>query len=73
MASREQRIYEEAAALWREVFDEPPPPRVGGAAMLEIITRSLSDVSYNRLRSPHLRPSTIAGPHQPKGRRADLH
>jgi hypothetical protein len=73
MASREQRIYQEAAALWREIFDEPPPQRVGGVAMLEIITRSLGDISYNRMRSPHLRPSTIAGPHQPKARNADLH
>jgi hypothetical protein len=72
MASREQRIYEEAAALWREIFDEPPPPRVGGTAMLEIITRSLGDISYNRMRSPHLRPSTIVGPHQPRGRSVDL-
>jgi len=73
MASREQRIYEEAAALWREVFNEPPPPRAGGAEMLEIITRSLGDLSYRRLRSPHLRPSTIVGPHQPKARDADLY
>jgi hypothetical protein len=73
MASREQRIYEEAAALWREIFDEPPPRRVGGAAMLEIITRSLGDISDHRMRSPHLRPSTIVGPHQPKARNADLH
>ncbi|HEV7383826.1 MAG TPA: hypothetical protein VGN89_03025 [Phenylobacterium sp.] len=41
--------------------------------MLEIITRSLGDVSYNRMRSPHLRPSTIVGPHQPRARNADLH
>ncbi|MFI4950877.1 MAG: hypothetical protein ACHP7A_07540 [Caulobacterales bacterium] len=62
MDGREQRIYEEAAALWREVFGEPPPPRADGEAMLELITRSLVEVSYDRLRSPHLRPSTITGP-----------
>lgn len=73
MASREQRIYEEAAALWREVFNEPPPARTNGSAMLEIITRRLGDVTYDRLRSPHLRPSTIAGPGQPKPRDHGLH
>ncbi|WP_372780968.1 hypothetical protein [Phenylobacterium sp.] len=63
--SREQRIYEEAAALWREIFHEPPPARADGTTMLEIITRSLGDPSYERLRSPFLRPSTIVGPGQP--------
>jgi hypothetical protein len=67
MEVREQRIYEEAAALWREVFGEPPPLRTDGQTMLDIITRSLGDTSYERLRSPYLRPSTIAGPGQPSG------
>ena len=57
---------EEASALWQELFREPPPIRADGSTMLEIITRSLSEVSYDRLRSPFLRPSTIAGPAQPK-------
>ena len=70
MENREQRIYEEAAALWRELFDEPPPVRVDGTTMLEIITRSLGDPSYQRLRSPFLRPSTIVGPGQPRERDA---
>jgi hypothetical protein len=68
METREQRIYEEAAALWREVFGEPPPVRVDGPTLLAIITRSLDDPSYVRLRSPFLRPSTIAGPGQPSER-----
>ena len=66
MEDRDQRIYEEAAALWREVFGEPPPARADGPALLAIITRSLGDTSYERLRSPFLRPSTIAGPGQPR-------
>jgi hypothetical protein len=66
MEDRDQRIYEEAAALWREVFGKPPPVRVGGPRLLEIITGDLGEVSYDRLRSPHLRPSTIAGPGQPR-------
>lgn len=70
MDGRDQRILEEASALWRELFREPPPIRADGAMMLEIITRSLSEVSYDRLRSPFLRPSTIAGPAQSKPGRA---
>jgi hypothetical protein len=66
MENRDQRIYEEAAALWREVFGKPPPVRVGGPKLLEIITGAMGDLSYDRLRSPHLRPSTIAGPGQPR-------
>ena len=68
METREQRIYQEAAALWREVFGEPPPVRADGPTLLAIITRSLGDESYERLRSPYLRPSTIAGPGQPTER-----
>jgi hypothetical protein len=70
MPTREQRIYEEAAALWWEIFHEPPPARADGPTLLEIITRSLEDPSYKRLRSPFLRPSTIVGPGQPREREA---
>jgi hypothetical protein len=65
MEERDARIYEEAAALWREVFGKPPPVRVGGPKLIEIITGSLGAPDYERLRSPHLRPATIAGPGQP--------
>jgi hypothetical protein len=65
MTKREQRVYEEASALWREVFGEPPPLQMDGATMLEIVTRSVDDVSYRRVFSPFLRPSTIVGPSQP--------
>jgi hypothetical protein len=63
---REQRIYEEAAALWREVFGESPPLRMDGRTMLEIVTRCSGELSYDRLRSPYLRPSTITGPGRPR-------
>ncbi|HEX3367716.1 hypothetical protein [Phenylobacterium sp.] len=66
MEPREQRIYEEAVALWREVFHEPPPLRTDGTTMLEIIMRCAGPPPYERLHSPHLRPSTIVGPAQPK-------
>lgn len=61
MNAREQRIHDEAAALWRELYGEPPPIRADGSAMLEAIMRSLPDVDYNRLRSPHLRASSLTG------------
>ena len=66
MEDRDQRIYEEAAALWREVFGKPPPVRVGGPKLLEIITGNVGAAEYERLRSPFLRASTIVGPGQPR-------
>jgi hypothetical protein len=59
---REDRIYQEAVALWRELFREPPPARLDGAALLDLITRRLPETAYERLRSPHLRPTNIAMP-----------
>jgi hypothetical protein len=66
MEDRDQRIYNEAAALWREVYGKAPPVRVGGPRLLEILMSDLGEVAYDRLRSPHLRPSTIVGPGQPR-------
>lgn len=62
MNGRDERIHEEAAALWRELFGEPPPIRADGPMMLDIITKSLPERGYERMTSPHLRPSQIAGP-----------
>ena len=61
MEGREARIYEEAAALWRELYGEQPPVR-DGAILLDMITQKLPASEYHRLRSPYLRPSTITGP-----------
>jgi hypothetical protein len=62
MKSRDERIAEEAAALWREVFGGAPPPKTDASAMLQIITGALPDLKYDRMRSPHLRPSQISRP-----------
>jgi hypothetical protein len=62
MQGRDDRIYEEASALWRELFGEPPPIRADGAMMLDVIMRSLPEMGYSRLCSPHLRPANITGP-----------
>lgn len=62
MNARDQRIHDEADALWRELFGEPPPIRADGPTMLDVIMRSLPEISYDRLRSPHVRASTLTGP-----------
>jgi len=62
MRDREQRIHEEAAALWRELFGEPPPIRADGGTLLDVIMKSLPERDYERMASPFLRPSQIRGP-----------
>ncbi|MDE2485851.1 MAG: hypothetical protein KGO51_00485 [Alphaproteobacteria bacterium] len=70
MNGRDERIYEEASALWREVFGEPPPIRADGSALLDVITKGLPEKPYDRLASPYLRPSQIARPKSPQGTQA---
>ena len=59
--ARDKRIYDEAAALWRELYDEPPPSG-DGAAILGRILGDLPDPAYNRLTTPLLRPTTVVFP-----------
>jgi len=70
MGRRDQQIYDEASALWRAMFDEPPPVQADGGALLDLITARLGEATYDRLRSPFLRPSTIVGPAQPRDARS---
>ena len=58
---RDERIYEEAAALWRQLYGEPPPAG-DGAAILDGLLSDLPRKTYNRLATQHLRPSNIAFP-----------
>lgn len=62
MSSRNQRVKAEAAALWREVCDEPPPASVEGVDLLDMMLKQLPPVSYERLNSPYLRRSAISWP-----------
>ena len=62
MRDREDHIYDEVSALWRELYGEPPPVRADGATLLDAIMRSLPERGYDRLASPYLRPSQIRGP-----------
>ena len=59
---REDRIYREAAALWRELFREPPPSSADGATMLALIMKRLPESAYERLKHPQLRPGSITMP-----------
>lgn len=71
MDPRDERIYEEAAALWRALHDDeapaPAPAPADAAALLDLITGNLPAVTYERLCSPWLRTSTITWPRPEKG------
>jgi hypothetical protein len=58
---RDEKIAREAAALWRELYGEAPPPTDGGS-LLDMICARIPAAGYNRLANPYLRPSNIAYP-----------
>ena len=62
MNGRNDRIYQEAAALWLELFGEPLPRDADGETMLDMITTRLPDLGYDRMNTPHLRPTQICFP-----------
>lgn len=62
MVSRDQRIYQEAAELWRELYGEPPPKGADGRAVLDAIVRRADLKDYDRLQSRFLRHGQIAWP-----------
>ena len=59
---RDERIYEEAAALWRQLYGGPPPANLGGAEIIGLIVGDLDESGYARLATPHLRPTNITMP-----------
>ncbi|MFT4254605.1 MAG: hypothetical protein QM608_19225 [Caulobacter sp.] len=61
MPNREDRIKEEAQALWRELHGEPAPD-LDGSELLARICRDLDVAEYDRVQSPFLRPSLITRP-----------
>ena len=65
MQRRDERIYEEAAALWRELHIDGTPAPGDAVAILDMITGALPNVAYERLCSPWLRSSTITWPRPP--------
>ena len=62
MPGRDQKIYEEAVALWRQLYGEPPPRDTDGAHLLARIMDDLPDARYARFASRHLRASNITFP-----------
>lgn len=48
---REQKIYQEALALWRQLYDEPPPPVASGSDLLAAVLTAMSERSYAHLAS----------------------
>jgi hypothetical protein len=62
MSGRDKQMYDEAAALWRELFGEPPPARADACALFDVIMRRLPEKRYERMASPYLRPSQISSP-----------
>ena len=58
---RNERIYQEAAELWRQLYGEPPP-QGDGSTMLGWIVGKLADPDYDRLATPHLRPTNVTFP-----------
>lgn len=62
MSSRKQRVKTEAAALWRQLYDETPPDSMDGADMLDMMLERLPPASYERLNSPYLRRAAVSWP-----------
>lgn len=60
--SRKSRLDEEAEHLWRALSPEPPPKGLRGADLLSAAMALKPPVAYDRLHSPHLRPSQITRP-----------
>jgi hypothetical protein len=62
MTTREERIEAEAADLWRELYDEPPPAMDDPGDMLELMLSRLPTVDYDRLASAGLRRGGLSFP-----------
>ncbi len=62
MEARDQKIFEEASALWRQLYSEPPPCEADGPALLDMIMCRLPDTSYGRLISAHMRSNNVVFP-----------
>lgn len=67
MSGRDNKVYEEAAALWRELSGQPPPAGADTSTVLDLILGVLPPADYDRLANPHLRPTNVAFPKRPGG------
>jgi hypothetical protein len=62
---RNDRLYEEATALWRSLYGEPPPRGADAERLLDLIVDRLPEQAYARLSSPYLRPGAVTFPRPP--------
>lgn len=59
---RSERLHREAVSLWAALSPEPPPRGLRGARLLDAALHLKNLGTYDRLHSPHLRPSQITRP-----------
>ena len=62
MSGRDDKVYKEACALWRQVYGEPPPAAADSTMVLDLLLGRLPDTPYERLASPDLRRGDITFP-----------
>lgn len=60
--SRRSRVEAEAESLWRSVSNAPPPPGISGSRLLDEAMKLATPPGYDRIHSPHLRPTQITRP-----------
>lgn len=60
--SRISRLDEEAEGLWRAMSTEPQPEGLRGAELIAAAMSLKAPVQYDRIHSPHLRPTQIVRP-----------
>lgn len=60
--SRMSRLDQEAESLWRAMSTEAPPKGLRGAALLSAAMALKPPGQYDRIHSPHLRPTQIVRP-----------
>lgn len=59
---RNERLHREAESLWAALSPEPPPRGLRGARLLDAALHLKNAGDYDRLYSPHLRPTQITRP-----------
>jgi hypothetical protein len=63
MNGRENKVYEEAAALWRTVRGGAPPPHLTAQELLLQVLEDMEAASYDRLHDADRRGRDIVWPH----------
>jgi len=61
-AARDRRVRDEAVALHRELLGVAPPAQAAVDQILRAALAGLDPMPYERLQSPHLRPSCVTWP-----------